>query len=220
MPERALCPICSKRRPERFCPAKGEKICAVCCGTEREVTLDCPADCAYLIKAHRYELQHRDPPTEDQIPFAKVEFSQKFIYERQPVAVGLCRTIQQFAAERRELTDNDALAALMALAETYRTLASGIYYEKPPNSLSAGQLYIVLEAFLLGVKQPETDVLSGVAPIKDEEIFHLLVFVARLAASHTNQRPRARIFLEFLRVQLPPEEAARAAAEAPRIIIP
>lgn len=219
MPERALCPICSKRRPERFCPAKGEKICAVCCGTEREVTLDCPADCVYLIKAHRYELEHREPPTEDQIPFAKVEFSQKFIYERQPVAVGLCRTILGFAAERRDLSDNDALAALMALAETYRTLASGIYYQKPPASLLAGELYSALEEFLRNLKQQEIDQPQGLPSIKEEEIFHLLVFVARLVASHTNQRPRARIFLEFLRAQLPPEQAP-AAPESPRIIIP
>ena len=52
MVERPLCAICGKRRPERFCPAKGEKICAPCCGKEREVTLDCPSDCAYLISAH------------------------------------------------------------------------------------------------------------------------------------------------------------------------
>ena len=38
------CPICEKRPPKRFCPAKGEKICAVCCGREREVTIDCPPD--------------------------------------------------------------------------------------------------------------------------------------------------------------------------------
>ena len=31
------CPICEKRKASRFCPAKAEKICAVCCGTEREV---------------------------------------------------------------------------------------------------------------------------------------------------------------------------------------
>ena len=60
MTERPTCAICAKRRPERFCPAKGEKICAPCCGREREVTLDCPPDCAYLIAAHRYEQQIYD----------------------------------------------------------------------------------------------------------------------------------------------------------------
>ena len=53
------CPICEKRKAERFCPAKGEKICAICCGTYREVTIDCPADCSHLIAAHRYEDGHQ-----------------------------------------------------------------------------------------------------------------------------------------------------------------
>ena len=62
------CPICEKRRAERFCPAKAEKICAVCCGKEREVTITCPTDCAYLISAHRYEREHpRDIPAERKI---------------------------------------------------------------------------------------------------------------------------------------------------------
>ena len=40
------CPICEKRPAKRFCPAKGEKICAICCGEGREVTIDCPMDCS------------------------------------------------------------------------------------------------------------------------------------------------------------------------------
>src|SRR5258708_9212241 len=52
------CPICQKRKPGRFCPAKAETICPVCCGTEREVTLDCPPDGGYLAAAHPYEEQH------------------------------------------------------------------------------------------------------------------------------------------------------------------
>src|SRR3989442_2247168 len=58
--ESVSCPIFEKRKPGRFCPAKGEKICAVCCGTEREVTLDCPADCAYLLdrKSTRLNSSH------------------------------------------------------------------------------------------------------------------------------------------------------------------
>src|SRR5579883_2178260 len=52
------CPICEKRKPARFCPAKGERICAVCCGREREVSIDCPVECTYLAAAHRYEDEH------------------------------------------------------------------------------------------------------------------------------------------------------------------
>ena len=57
------CAICEKRPPKRYCPAKGEKICAICCGREREVTIDCPSDCPHLTAAHRYEAEHRKPRT-------------------------------------------------------------------------------------------------------------------------------------------------------------
>ncbi len=216
MPEPALCPICSKRRLERFCPAKGERICAICCGTEREVTLDCPPDCAYLIKAHRYEREHRRPLAEDQIPFPKVEFSPNLIYERQTVVLGLVGAILDFAAAHAELADGDILSATSALAETYSTLISGIYYQKPPDSLVASGVYAAMEDSLQNIKQQEQD--RGQAAVKDQEVFHLLVFLTRLNRTRTNQRPRARIFLDFLRSQLPPDQTRPA--EASRIIIP
>jgi hypothetical protein len=125
MPERPTCAICAKRRPERFCPAKGEKICAVCCGKEREVTLDCPFDCAYLIAAHRYEQEHRKPLAENEIPFPGVEFSPNLIYQRESFVSGLAFTMSQFAAQNPALTDESALTAVTTLAETYRTLISG-----------------------------------------------------------------------------------------------
>src|ERR1700735_1703598 len=118
MTERALCPICSKRKQERYCPAKGEKICAVCCGTWREVTLDCPPDCTYLINAHRHEREHRTPLTEDQIPLPTIAFSPNLVYEQQPAILGLIQTILNFAAEHPDLADGDVLAATMALGES------------------------------------------------------------------------------------------------------
>jgi len=217
MMERSYCPLCARRKPERFCPAKGEKICAVCCGEGREVTIDCPSDCTYLIAAHRYEQEHRPPLAESELPFPTVEFSKQLIYERQPVLAGLSRIILNSAAERHELADLDVLAAITALTETYRTLVSGIYYEKPPDSPLAGVLYAALEEFLRNYKQQESQKLAA-APLKDTEIFHLLVFLARVGRTRTNLRPRSRLFLEFLRAQFPSEETRPA--EASRIIIP
>src|SRR6202162_474372 len=67
--DKKICPICNKWRAERYCPAKGEKICAIDCGTEREVTIDCPSDCTYLVAAHRWEQNHPKPLDEGDIPF-------------------------------------------------------------------------------------------------------------------------------------------------------
>ncbi len=210
------CPICEKRKPERYCPAKGEKICAVCCGVEREVTIDCPADCAYLAAAHRYEEQDRKPRATAETPFADVEFSTDVIYERRPVISGLAFTILKLAAEQPSLVDADAVAAIQALAETYRTLRSGILYEKPPDAPLPRALYGALAKFIAEAKQQDAQQ-AGFSTLKDTEIFRLLVFLYRIGVNRTNGRPRSRVFLEFLRAQFP---QGVASPEAPRIIVP
>jgi hypothetical protein len=43
------------RKEKRFCPAVHGRICAQCCGEEREVTIDCPSECAYLRQAREHE---------------------------------------------------------------------------------------------------------------------------------------------------------------------
>ena len=210
------CPICEKRKAARLCPAKGEKICAVCCGTEREVTLDCPADCPYLLAAHRYEDEHRKPHT-GEVPFSDVSFSSDVIYERQPVLSGLAFTILKFAISQPSLNDLDALAALRALADTYKTLLTGIYYEKPPDAPLPRTLYAELVQFLQQARQQDAP-RTGLATIKDSEVFCLLVFLLRVGTLRTNQRPRSRRFLEFLRTQFP--KSPDLAREEPRIIVP
>jgi hypothetical protein len=48
------CPLCQKRPNKRFCPAKGQEICTVCCATKRLVEIDCPEDCRFLESAQRH----------------------------------------------------------------------------------------------------------------------------------------------------------------------
>src|SRR5579862_4740896 len=90
-PERSrmLCTVCQKRPAKRFCPALGEKICPICCGKEREVTIDCPSDCPYLISARRYEAEHRKPLSQEELPYRDIEFSPDFVYEHWPVITTL-----------------------------------------------------------------------------------------------------------------------------------
>jgi hypothetical protein len=211
------CPICEKRKPKRFCPAKGESICAVCCGTEREVTIDCPADCPHLMQARRYEEQHPKEFAREEILFADVEIPPPIIQARQPVVSGLGFTVLKFARDNASLADGDVLTAIIALAEAYRTLGSGIYYEKPPETPVAGELYAALAAFLEDAKKQEAGQ-SGFPSLKDAEIFFLLVFLWRVGKQRTNGRPRSRAFLDFLRAQYP--KSPEIEKEAPRIVIP
>ncbi len=211
------CPICSKRKPQRYCPAKVETICAVCCGTEREMTIDCPADCPYLTAAHRYEEEHRKPIETADIPFPDVTFSRDVVYDHQPVVSGFGLTILKFAAAHSGLTDAEVLRALGALAETTRTLLSGIYYEKAPDALQTRALYDDLAKFVAEAKQRAAE-RAGYPTLKDSDVFHVLVFLLRVGTQRTNGRPKSRVFLQFLRTQYP--ATPELAPEQSRIIIP
>lgn len=210
------CPICEKRKAERFCPAKGEKICAICCGTYREITIDCPADCSHLVAAHRYEDAHQrsvpvDPsPLDEQIP-------QDLVHTHQQLMVALAFSIAKFCAAQPAAVDTDVLAAIQALAGTHHTLSSGIIYEKPPEAPLPRELYASLAAFLAEVKNQRVHPASA-RSLRDTDIFYLLVFLYRLGLLRTNGRPRSRRFIEFLRKQFP--QAAELKREEARIIVP
>lgn len=210
-----LCPICQKRKPGRFCPAKAEKICAVCCGTEREVTIDCPSDCGYLLSAHRYEEQHPRALAAD-TPLLDIRITSDTIHAHGQFLSAVAFSIAKFCAMQTAATDPDVLAALRALAETYKTLVSGIFYEQPPAAPVQRELYDALSAFLTEVKQQATQ--TSIGTVKDSEIFHLLVFLFRMGQLRTNGRPRSRSFIEFLRGQFP--GAQELQREQSRIIVP
>ena len=214
---KAICPICGKRRAERYCPAKGEKICAIDCGTEREVTIDCPTSCAYLVAAHRWEQSHPKPLAEGEDPFKDVPSPEELIHTRQEVLSGFAFTVLSFAAGQPGMADADVFHAVQALAETCRTLLAGIYYEKPPQNPAAAGLYAALAKFIQEDKKRHSEQ-PWVSPLKDSEVFPLLVFFLRFCRLHSNGRPRTRGLLEFLRSQFPSEPAL--AKEEPRIIVP
>ena len=210
------CPICEKRKAARFCPAKGEQICAVCCGREREVTIDCSVDCPHLLAAHRYEGEHpRELPADK--PLLDVNLPSDIIHTHQQLIVALAFTVAKFCASERDATDAHVLAAIQALAETYKTLRTGIYYERPPDARLPGELYAALTAFIGEVQQQQAE-RSGFSALKDSDIFYVLVFLYRVGLRRTNGRPRSRRYIEFLRSQFP--QAQELQREESRLIVP
>jgi hypothetical protein len=210
------CLICEKRKAVRFCPAKGEKICAVCCGTEREVSIDCPSDCSYLVAAHRYEDGHQRSLPAD-TPLLDEKIPQDIVYTHQQLMAALAFSIAKFCAVHPDAVDSDVLAAIQALAQTYKTLSSGIIYEKPPQAPLPRELYAALIAFLSEVKKQQAERSSSVG-LKDSEVFYLLVFLYRMGLLRTNGRTRSRRFIEFLRDQFP--QSPELQREESRIIVP
>lgn len=209
------CPICGKRKPGRFCPAKAEIICAVCCGTEREVSIDCPPDCGYLLSAHRYESEHPRALPAD-IPFLDARISSDTVQVHGHFLSAIAFTIAKFCSTEPGVADPDVIAAIRALADTYKTLVAGIVYEQPPAVPIQHQLYDTLSAFLTEAKQNTAQ--DSFGTVKDSEIFQLLVFLFRMGLLRTNGRPRSRRFIEFLRGQFPGAQELKR--EQSRIIVP
>ena len=76
-----LCRICETRRPKRWCPGVNGEICSPCCGAEREVTVDCPLDCEYLLEARRHEKLPGVNP--DEFPNRDVRVTDEFIRDHE-----------------------------------------------------------------------------------------------------------------------------------------
>ena len=220
---RASCPICERRRGKRFCPGlaasrwsakgKGETICAPCCGEQREVTVDCPAHCTYLLAAHRYEGERPQAVKEPALP--QVSISEEFLEEKSHVVAGLSVALVQAARATAGARDPDAVAALEALAQNYQTLDSGLYYEQAPAGPAAQALFAALKAFLEQLGQEQQKRMG--TSLRPGDVLRAAVFLLRLAQLETNGRPLSRRFLEFLGRQVP---AGTKASDEPRLIVP
>ena len=210
------CPICGKRKAARYCPAKGEQSCAVCCGTEREVTISCSAACPSLAAAHRYEDEHQRSVAAD-TPFIEERLPQDILHTHQQLMSLLALQIAKFASNEATATDPDVLTAVAALAATYKTLQSGLLYEKIPEIPVQRNLYLALTQFLNEIKQKAAESGNSGA-IKDINVFHVAVFFYRMVLLRSNGRPRSRQFIEFLRGQFP--QAEELTQKEPRIIVP
>jgi len=207
------CPICQKRKAKRFCPAKGENICSVCCGTEREVTIDCPSDCPHLIASREYDWHRRrqgDSPDWSQSPFPEARLDRDFVADHAELTFALSYAISLFARAHRSLVDSDVIAVLKSLAETYRTLSSGIYYEKLPEYRLQAELYQALQTALVEFKKKQAQAMMS--SVRDSDVRDVLMSMAQLGYVRQNGRPKSRAFLDMLRGQFRSPELEKPAA--------
>jgi hypothetical protein len=216
------CAICEIRKEKRFCPAVHGRICPHCCGEQREVTLDCPADCPYLLQAR----EHEKPRTGDQVDasalFLQVELSDQFMYEKEHLLMGLTFALAKAARADRSLYDPDLIAALSMLATTYeRRVNSGLHYEPPLGSEPQRRVVAEFETMVKEYREAELKH-TGISSLRDSDVLKALVFLVRLAHGRTSGRPKSRAFVEFLLAQFPEQESAVLAPQdaGNRIIVP
>lgn len=181
-------------------------ICAVCCGTEREQTIDCPLDCEYLREAR----SHEKPPEVDPktLPHPEIELTDKFMEEQQPLAIVTGRLLLVSALETPGANDFDMRDALDALVRTYKIADSGLVYEtRPTNGIAAA----LSDRFQREVHQFREHVAErgGSHTVRDKDLLGVLVFWQRTEWQTNNGRRKSRAFIESLYGLLPPppEEA-------------
>ena len=211
------CAICHIRKPRRFCPGVRGDICTICCGTEREVTVDCPWDCPYLQEARKHE---RSAPVDpDKVPNQDIRVSEEFLRDHEPLLVAAGRALMGAAFDTPGAVDSDVGEALDALVRTYRTLESGVYYETRPDNVLADRICRSAQSALEEYRGDETTRL-GMTHTRDVDVLTTLVFLQRLELDRHNGRPRGKAFLDFLRSFFGVEDEAPPATSASSLILP
>jgi hypothetical protein len=164
----------------------------------------------YLVASREYDLTRLEIDLA-KMPFAEVKFQRSFAETHGALLVDIDYAVCQFAADHREVVDTDVLAALQRLAETYRTQASGIIYEKPLDYPLQRALYEHLKAAITDFRKKEAQRL-GMTTVRDSEVRDALIFLTQLCAVHENGRPKGRAYLDLIRQQFPTEEFRKSAS--------
>jgi hypothetical protein len=215
------CVICNTRKEKRFCPAVHGRICAQCCGEQREVTLDCPSECPYLQQAREHEKSRPVDQTDAAALFLDIEVPDQFMYEHEHLLMGLSYALSKAARADRSMNDRDLLAAISALATNYQRLVnSGLVYEQALTSTVQQRVAAEVETMVKEYREAEKKHM-GYSTLRDSALLKALVFLVRLGYGRTSGRPKSRAFIDFLFAQFPEQPAIVSPQEAgSRIIVP
>lgn len=190
------CAICESRKAKRHCPALRSEICSQCCGKEREETLDCPLECPYLIESREYERRAGLAP--EDFPYKEVRISDTYVRQHQELLYAVAHFILGAALHTPGAVDRDVREAVDALARTYKSLESGVYYETVPQSpVAQGIAKQILER--LNHFRNEERNQTGLTRTRDADVLGIAVFLLRIAIDRDNGRRRGRSFIDFLR---------------------
>jgi hypothetical protein len=190
----ATCPLCSNRHGKRYCPAIAEQICAVCCGTKREIEIDCPSPCPYLKASRSYEAEK---PIPDPEVAAKVRgFDEGFFERYHPVLDAVTRSVIEEHMDSKWLVDNDVIEVYRCLKTTMKTLSSGIYYESLPEGPVRISLFRRLKELFEEMMEPDPG--ADRRTLKVTEAIDVLDFLTVVALANSSVRPKSRRYLDSM----------------------
>ena len=206
------CRICNTRKPRRYCPGVSGDICSICCGSEREVTVNCPLDCQYLIEARL----HEKPPdfNPELVPNTDIHVTEQFLREHEPLLIFLGAKLLEASLATTGAVDADVREALDSLIRTYRTLQSGLYYETRPDNPIAAGIHTKMQESVEALRKELAG--KGATQLRDAEILGMFVFLQRIELHQNNGRVRGRAFIDYLRSYFPHDR--ERPADAPSLI--
>ena len=203
------CRICEKRRPKRYCPGVSGDICPICCGIEREVSVNCPLECPYLRKAREHEeLPDVDPR---QFPNIDIRVDEDFLRRNEPLLILIASSVARAALDTPGVIDRDVKDALDSLVRTYRTLQSGLIAELRPDNILAARIYKTVQDTISDTRERLE---QHQHTLRDADVLGVLAFLQRMEIQHNNGRPKGRAFIDFLRGFFPPGQDRAEPAEA------
>ena len=188
----ARCPLCSERSGKRYCPAKESQICAICCGSKREIEIDCPSSCVHLQAGRSYEAEKRVP--DPQLAAEVEKYDDAFVYRFSPILDAISKSVAEERVNSPWLVDNDVIEVYQSLNTTVKTLSSGIYYESLPDGPVRLSLFRRLKSLLDHMMQPVADLPS----LNAFEAVDVMNFLTLAAQMNSSMRPRSRRYLDWL----------------------
>ena len=212
----ARCWSCEKVRGKRVCPARGGAlICSRCCGTKRQVEIQCPADCAFLHGADpsfRPDSQKRE----------EARFLSRFLSlnERQVVfMLFLHHLLLSQRARFDGLADLELAEVVGAAAKTLETQEKGIVYRHPTSSPHLDQR----ADWLVGILSRRSDIPQA-PEASDEDVRRVAQALQKAIRDHASEDSSSYLqtAAEVLRRSLdsaPPVELPGDSTEPPADLI-
>lgn len=211
------CVICELRQARRYCPGVRGEICPLCCGTERENTIDCPFDCVYLREARAREKPNEfDQATVAKIPFIEIRVPDRFLEEHAGIARVVADAIVAAVFSTPGAIDYDLREAIESLIRTYKTMDSGLIYESRPSNPVAANIAALIQA---EVDKGRKEIASktGIS-VRDAEVMAALLILQRQEYRYNNGRQRGRAYMDHLRRFLPERVASVNPSSSPLIL--
>jgi hypothetical protein len=211
------CPVCGQRKAKRDCPALGQTICPVCCGTKRLTEIACPPGCVYLASAREHPAAVVKRQQERDV--ALLVPTIRHLTERQYQLFFLFQTL--IARHKPEgfgrLLDQDVADAAAAMASTLETSARGVIYEHAPSSLTAQRLVTEMKTMLARVSEQGGSVYDREAAIVLRAIEHGARDVAKAGGSDTEY---LAMMARLLQANAPDATADAPGKPASSLILP